>query len=135
MQPIRILVGMFGVDQHEVGALAVSSALSDAGMEVVYVGRFQTPERIVSTVQDEDVDVIGISCHSWEYIEYTPELLRLLAENDLTTPVVLGGSVITAADTSDMIGQGVAGVFGPSTPMELIIDDITALAAGRNLRE
>src|SRR5208337_4929879 len=82
--------------QHEVGAIAVSRMLRDAGMEVIYTGRFNLPELIVQTSIEEDVDVIGLSCHSWEYLYFVPQLLKLLAERKVGIPVVVGGSIITS---------------------------------------
>ena len=67
-RPIRILLSLLGLDQHEAGAFAVARLLRDAGMEVVYLGRFGTPDRIVRAALEEGVDVIGLSCHSWEYL-------------------------------------------------------------------
>lgn len=67
-RPIRILLSLLGLDQHEAGAFAVARLLRDAGMEVVYLGRFVTPDRIVRAALEEGVDVIGLSCHSWEYL-------------------------------------------------------------------
>src|SRR5512137_1992214 len=106
----RIAIAMLGLDQHELGAIAVARLLRDAGMEVVYAGRFNTPQSIVQTAIDEDVDVIGISCHSWEFVDYTPELIALLAAKGADVPVVLGGSVITASDAQQMKQHGVAAV-------------------------
>ena len=42
------MIGMLGLDQHEVGAVAVARLLRDAGMEVIYTGLRQSPEQIVS---------------------------------------------------------------------------------------
>lgn len=121
MEKIRVFIGLLGMDQHEVGAIAVSRMLRDAGMEIIYGGRFNTPPGIVKTSMEEDVDVIGISCHSWEYLHYMPVLLGLLKEKGLDIPVVVGGSVITPRDGAALSRQGVAAVFGPSsTPGEII---------------
>jgi methylmalonyl-CoA mutase C-terminal domain/subunit len=90
-----MLIAVLGMDQHEVGAVAVSRMLRDAGMEIIYLGRFNTPAGIVKTSIEEDVDAIGLSCHSWEYLHYMPELLHMLNERSLNIPVVIGGSVIT----------------------------------------
>jgi methylmalonyl-CoA mutase, C-terminal domain len=130
----RILIGMLGLDQHEVGAVAVARLLRDAGMEVVYAGRFNTPQGIVQTAIDEDVDVIGISCHSWEYVDYTPELIALIAEKGVDVPVVIGGSVITAADAEQMKQQGVVAVFGPGSAAAGIIGAISELVNARQAR-
>lgn len=122
---------MLGLDQHEVGAIAVARLLRDAGIEVIYLGRFNLPPGIVRTATDENVDVIGLSCHSWEYLHYLDELMRLLRERALQVPVVVGGSVITAADRRLLREKGVAAVFGPTATAEEIIEGIKRLAGAR----
>ena len=62
--------------------------------------------------------VIGLSCHSWEYLEYIDELMQLLRQRELKVPVVVGGSVITAGDEGRLREKGVAAVFGPTAPVE-----------------
>lgn len=87
-------------------------------MEIVYLGRFNLPPAIVRAALDEDVDVIGLSCHSWEYLYYVDELLGLLRARGLDIPVVVGGSVITAGDARALAAKGVAGAFGPTAAEE-----------------
>jgi methylmalonyl-CoA mutase C-terminal domain/subunit len=118
MKPLRVWIGTLGLDQHEVGATAVARLLRDAGMEVIYAGRFNLPPGIVKAAVEEDVDVIGLSCHSWEYLEYIDEIMQLLRQRDLNVPVVVGGSVITASDERLLRQKGVAAVFGPTAPVE-----------------
>ncbi len=130
----RVLLAMLGTDQHELGAVAIAGLLRDAGFEVVYVGRFQTPKTILRSAIDEDVDVIGISCHSWEFLDYLPELMALLADRQVDAPVVLGGSVITADDARAMTTLGVAAVFGSGSASASILDAISLLAADRRAR-
>jgi len=129
---IRVLIGMVGLDQHEVGAIAVSRILRDAGMEVIYAGRFNTPAGLVKTSLEEGVDVIGLSCHSWEYLHYMPELLALLKEKDLHIPVVVGGSVITPGDSEKLAELGVAASFGPSATNKQIIETVRRIAPGQD---
>ena len=88
MENKRIFIGTLGMDQHEVGAIAVARLLRDAGMEVLYMGRFNLPAMIVKVCLEEDVDVIGLSCHSWEYLYYLPELMTLMKEKSLDIPEV-----------------------------------------------
>lgn len=130
MSPIRVLVGVLGMDQHELGAVGIAKMLRDQGMEVIYTGCFNTPESIVQTAIEEDTDVIGISSHSWEYLYYTPELLDLLEQNNLDIPVVLGGSVITAEDGAAMLDRGVAAVFGSGSVVSDMVDTVRSLVAG-----
>ena len=131
MSKIKVLISMLGLDQHEVGAIAVSRILRDHGIEVVYLGRFNTPAGIVKTSLEEDVDLIGLSCHSWEYLYYMPELYERLKEEGLDIPVVIGGSVLTPGDEKKMKEMGVAAAFGPSATGDEIIGEIQRiLAAG-----
>jgi methylmalonyl-CoA mutase C-terminal domain/subunit len=129
MRRIRVLIATLGLDQHELGAMAVSRMLRDAGMEVIYGGRFNLPPMLLRMAEEEDVDVIGLSCHSWEYIHYVPELCDLLRENGLDIPVVIGGSVITAADAEMLKEKGVAAVFGPSARGEEIVEAVKTLGS------
>ena len=55
-QSVRILVAKPGLDGHDRGAKVIARALRDAGMEVIYTGLRQTPERILETaLQDLQV--------------------------------------------------------------------------------
>ncbi len=127
----RVILGMLGMDQHETGAIAVARLLRDAGMEVVYLGRFNLPEGIAAAALQEAADVIGISCHSWEYLEYLDELRDRLRALDLDVPIVLGGSVITPGDARAMQTRGVAATFGPAADPAQIVETVGRLAAER----
>ena len=131
MDRVRVLIGILGLDQHEVGAIGVSRMLRDAGMEVIYSGRFNTPATIVQTGIQEDVDVIGLSCHSWEYLYYVPELLELMRQKAAKIPVVVGGSVITPGDGERLASMGVAASFGPSSSDKDIIETIKNIVPNR----
>lgn len=126
---VRVVLGMLGMDQHEVGARVVAGLLRDGGMEVVYLGKFNTPQRFATVADEEDADVIGISVHSWEYLELVPELMKLLAERHSRVPVVVGGSVITPEDEQTLAGLGVAAVFGAGATPEAIVEKVRALGA------
>ena len=128
----RVLIGIFGLDSHELGSVAVASLLRDAGMEVIYAGRYQTPEGLVRIAAQEDLDVIGLSCHSWEYLEYMPALLKGLDGAELDVKVIAGGSVITPADADTLTAMGVAAVFGPGSDPEAMIATIRQLAEARH---
>ena len=130
MRPIRVLIGILGLDQHEVGAVAVARMLRDAGMEVVYLGRFNLPNDIAKAAVEEGADVVGLSCHSWEYLYYLDELLAALREHGLDASVVVGGSVVTPADARAIRAKGVAAAFGPTAEGPEIVATIERLARG-----
>jgi len=125
----RVVLGIFGLDQHDFGAKVVSAILRDAGMEVVYLGSFQTAETIVQAAIEEDADVIGMSCHSWEYLGYTRELISLLREKKLDIAVVIGGGTISEADESSLRAMGVSDVLTPGATAEEIVHSIQRVAA------
>jgi methylmalonyl-CoA mutase C-terminal domain/subunit len=125
---IRVLIGILGLDQHEAGAYAVSRLLRDAGMEVIYVGCFNLPQTIVKSAIEEDVDVVGLSAHSWEYLDYIDELLGLLRSEGADMPVVLGGSIITPGDGALMLQKGVAAVFDSRATTQGMIETIQRIA-------
>ena len=130
VRPIRVLLGILGLDQHEVGAVAVARMLRDAGMEVVYLGRFNLHGGIAKAAVEEGADVIGVSCHSWEYLHYLDALLAALREHDLDVPVVVGGSVVTPADAEAIQAKGVAAAFGSTADAAEIVATIERLARG-----
>lgn len=127
MKKKKIFIGTLGMDQHELGAIAVARMLRVAGMEVLYMGRFNLPPTIVQVCLEEGVDIIGLSCHSWEYLYYLPELTALMKEENLDIPVVVGGSVVTPGDRKRMIDMGVAAVFGPGASEEQIVETLKGI--------
>jgi methylmalonyl-CoA mutase C-terminal domain/subunit len=134
MKKIRVLIGILGLDQHDLGAVGISRMLRDAGMEVIYAGKFNLPPMIVNAGIEENVDLIGLSCHSWEYLYYLPELIDLLKKK-LDIPIIVGGSVITPKDSKSLIEMGVAAAFGPSATSEEMIECIKGLVAKKQSEE
>jgi methylmalonyl-CoA mutase, C-terminal domain len=127
---IRVIIAVLGLDQHETGALAVTAILRDAGMEVIYLGRFASPESVAAAAIEESADVVGISCHSWEYLHYLDDLLRGLAREGECIPLMIGGSIISPSEKARLLEKGVAAVFGAGAPNDEIIIAVQRLAAG-----
>ena len=118
---IRVLIAKPGLDGHDRGAKVVARALRDAGMEVIYTGLRQTPEQIVETAIQEDVDVIGLSILSGAHTHLFPKVMRLLKENDVEDIVVMGGGVIPEEDIPELKKVGIAEIFTPGTDTRDII--------------
>ena len=127
MKKIKIFVGILGMDQHELGAIAVAQILRDAGMEVIYGGRFNMPAAVVKTSIEEDLDVIGLSCHSWEYLHYLPDMFQMMKDEKIDVPVIVGGSVITPGDRERLLEMGVAAAFPSGARDDEIIDTVRNL--------
>lgn len=115
---IRVLIAKPGLDGHDRGALIISQALRDYGMEVIYSGLRQTPEQIASAAVQEDVDAIGLSCLSGAHNELFPEVVRLLKEKEAEDIIVVGGGVIPWEDIPFLESKGIEKVFTPGTPTE-----------------
>ena len=132
MKKIRVLIGMMGLDQHEAGAISVARLLRDAGMEVVYMGRFNSSDMIIQAALQEDVDVIGLSFHSWDFLYYVPEMIEMMKERDIKVPIIVGGSVITKDDANKLEAMGAETAFCPSAPDHEIIETIKRIAGERS---
>lgn len=115
---LRILVGKPGLDGHDRGAKIIARAFRDAGFEVIYTGLHQTPEMIVNTAIQEDVDAIGLSILSGAHNYVFPEVIRLLKENEMGDVLVFGGGVVPDDDIKELKKLGVAQIFTPGTPLE-----------------
>jgi len=118
---IRVLIAKAGLDGHDRGAKVVARALRDAGMEVIYTGLRQTPEQIVETAIQEDVDVIGLSILSGAHTHLFPKVMELLKENDIKDIIVMGGGVIPEEDIPELKKAGIAEIFTPGTDTRDII--------------
>ena len=125
-RPIRVLVAKPGLDGHDRGAKVVARALRDAGMEVIYTGLRQTPDQIVNAAIQEDVDVIAVSILSGAHNTLFPRIAKLLAENDASDILFVGGGVIPDEDIPFLKENGCAEIFTPGTPTTVTIDYINA---------
>ncbi len=110
--PPRILVAKPGLDGHSNGAEQIAVAARDAGMEVIYQGIRLTPEQIITTARDEDVDLIGLSILSGSHLELVPEILRQLEAAGVEAPLIVGG-IIPLEDRDQLVRSGVAAVYTP----------------------
>lgn len=121
-QKLRVLVAKPGLDGHDRGAKVVARALRDAGFEVIYTGLHQTPEMIVETAIQEDVDVIGLSILSGAHMTIFPKVLQLLKEKGAGDILLIGGGIIPKEDMEELQKQGAGKLFGPGTPTSEIVD-------------
>ncbi|WFD10112.1 cobalamin B12-binding domain-containing protein [Tepidibacter hydrothermalis] len=127
MRPIRVLVAKPGLDGHDRGAKVIARAFRDAGMEVIYTGLRQTPEQIVQTAIQEDVDVVSMSILSGAHNHLLPKVVKLLKEEGVYDDIlVIGGGVIPDEDIPYLKENGIAEVFTPGTTTTTTIEFIKA---------
>ena len=121
---IRVLIAKAGLDGHDRGAKVVSALLREAGMEVIYLGMYQTPEMIVQAALEEDVDVVGLSSLSGEHLSFTPKVVELLEKKKLGDRLLIMGGVIPTEDIPRLKEMGVAEVFTAGSLTESIVEFI-----------
>ena len=117
----RILITKPGLDGHDRGAKVVARALADAGIEVIYTGKFQTPGQIVAAAIQENVDGIGMSILSGAHMHLFRKVTDLLRKEKADDILVFGGGIIMDDDIPKLKEMGVAEIFTPGTPTSKII--------------
>ena len=122
---IRILMAKPGLDGHDRGSKVLAAAYRDAGMEVIYLGLRQTPEMIVSSALQEDVDVIALSSLNNAHMTIFPNVLNLMIDKGLDDVLLVGGGIIPKKDIAKLEELGMGKLFGPGTPVQDTIDYIT----------
>lgn len=119
---IKVLIGKPGLDGHDRGAKVVARALRDAGFEVVYTGLHQTPEQIVATAIQEDVDVIGVSSLAGAHMYLFSRILELLKEQGADDIPVFGGGIIPEDEIELLKKAGIKELFTPGSPVQETVD-------------
>ncbi len=123
-RPIRIVLAKLGLDDHLRPLLVLSHAFRDAGMEVIYLGPYQTPESVVAAAEMEGADAIGLSFHTVSYFGWAEETVKLCAKRLGEGVCVFVGGTIPREDRAMLESIGVRGVFFPGDPLREITDTI-----------
>ena len=113
----RIMVAKMGQDGHDRGAKVVATSFADLGFDVDMGPLFQTPREAAKQAVENDVHILGVSSLAAGHKTLVPsvmEELKLLGRQDI---LVIVGGVIPAQDYEFLYNQGVAGIFGPGTPI------------------
>ena len=129
--PIRVLLAKVGLDGHDRGVKVVARTLRDAGMDVVYSGLHRTPEEVVNTAIQEDVDVLGVSLLSGAHMTIFPKILKLLKEKGGDDILVVGGGVMPDDEAAELKKMGVREILLQDTPPDAIVSTIKRLVAER----
>lgn len=130
---LRLLVGKVGLDGHDRGAKIIARAFRDAGFEVIYTGLHQTPEMVVSTAVQEDVDAISLSILSGAHNYLFPRVIELLKEKGAESISVFGGGIIPDEEIPALKQAGVLEIFTPGASMNDIVDWVRSNVRPRSL--
>ena len=131
---VRILIAKVGLDGHDRGVKIVARCLRDAGMEVICTGLHRTPEEVVTSAVQEDVDVLGVSLLSGAHMTIFPKIIELLKINEAEDILLLGGGVMSDDDAESLKKMGVSEVLLQDTPPDLIVETVRRLVAERGPR-
>ena len=123
-KPIKVLLAKPGIDGHDRGMFVLAKAFRDAGMDVLYAGLLPTPEEVVDTAVNEDVDVIALSLLNGAHLTVFKKVMDLMKKRGIDDISVVGGGTIPTADRAKLEKIGVTGNYGPGTPLKTIIDHI-----------
>jgi methylmalonyl-CoA mutase C-terminal domain/subunit len=122
---IRIVLAKLGLDGHDRGIKVVARILRDAGMEVIYLGLRGTTDSIVSAVEQEDADAVGLSMHNAGHLTLAPKMVDALAAADLDVPLIIGG-IVPSEDVPRLHEAGVAAVLGPGASADEVAATVRA---------
>ena len=115
-------MGKVGLDGHDRGAKIIARAFRDAGLEVIYTGLHQTPEMVVNTAIQEDVDAISLSILSGAHNHLFPKVLDLLREKGARDIAVFGGGIIPDEDIPGLKAAWVLEIFTPGASTDRIVE-------------
>ena len=130
---LRLLVGKVGLDGHDRGAKIIARAFRDAGFEVIYTGLHQSPQVVVNTAIQEDVDAVSLSILSGAHNHLFPRVIDLLREKGAPDIAVFGGGIIPEEDIPGLKRHGVLEIFTPGASTEEIVAWVKANIRPRNL--
>ena len=132
--PIRVLLAKVGLDGHDRGVKVVARTLRDAGMDVIYTGLHRTPEEVVHSAIQEDVDVLGVSLLSGAHMTICPKIMKLLKDQDAEDTIVVVGGVVPDEDVAPLKAMGVKELLLQDTPPKQIVETLQRLVAERGPR-
>ncbi len=132
---IRVLIGKVGFDPHDRGILVLSQGLRNAGMEVIFLGKFQMAEEVVASAIQEHVDVIALSDHCGVMRMIATDVMELLNKSKAADDIcVVSGGIIPEEDKPYLEEIGVTGNYGMGISIEEIVEHIEERVNARNER-
>jgi methylmalonyl-CoA mutase len=131
----RILIAKMGQDGHDRGAKVIATALADIGFDVDIGPLFQTPREVAKFAVESDVHVVGVSSLAAGHKTLVPELIEELHGLGHDEIVVVVGGVIPPQDYAFLYHAGVAGIYGPGTPIPTAAQDIMSILATNRVGE
>jgi len=124
---IKVLLAKLGLDIHNRGVLTVAKNLRDAGMEIIYIGN-STPEQIIKSAVQEDVDVVGVSSLGGAHLSLGTKLIDLAKKEGIKKgKIYLIGGAVPEDDMKKLKKCGFDAIFTSGATKNEIISSIKNL--------
>ncbi len=120
----RILIAKLGQDGHDRGARVVATAFADLGFDVDIGPLFQTAEECARQAIENDVHAVGVSTLAAGHKTLVPAIIDSLRAQGGGDIVVFVGGVVPEQDYPVLRAAGVAGIYGPGTPIPVSARDV-----------
>lgn len=124
MAGVKVVLGKVSMDGHDRGVRVLARLLRDAGMEVVYLGKYLPHEAVIEAAIQENAQVVGLSFLSGEHLAHTRRFAAALRATGLDDVLFLVGGVIPRQDVQPLLAAGADGVFLSGTPLDTIVSFI-----------
>jgi len=96
----KILMATVKGDVHDIGKNIVSVVLGCNNYEIVDLGVMVSPEKIIKTAIDENVDIIGLSGLITPSLDEMTLVSKEMEKKNLNIPLIIGGATTSRAHTS-----------------------------------
>lgn len=120
---MRIVIGKIGLDGHDVGMRLIARRLTQAGAEVIYLGKRNTPEHFVVAATQDDADAIGVSSLTGGLAELTLELADQLQEQGMSDVRLVAGGLVEPDDAARLEERGIV-TFGPGDSIDDVVSHL-----------
>ena len=120
----RVMIAKLGQDGHDRGAKVVATAFADLGFDVDMGPLFQTAQECARHAIENDVHAVGISTLAAGHKTLVPAIIAELKAQGADDIIVFVGGVIPRRDYDFLYDAGVAGIYGPGTPIPASAKDV-----------
>ena len=117
---VRILMAKFG-EGYEKSVVKLALAFRESGFEIIYT-ETQTPEAIVTSAIQEDVDHIGITTLPGANIDDIRKVMELLAKAGAQDIGVTAGGFLSYEDIPRLKEVGIVQFFPTGTTIQELIE-------------
>ncbi|MCL5277444.1 MAG: homocysteine S-methyltransferase family protein [Deltaproteobacteria bacterium] len=92
----KVIMATVEGDIHDIGKNIVITLLENSGFEVIDLGKNVSTKEIVQRAKDNGADMVGLSALMTTTMTEMGSVVKALRQNGLSTPVAVGGAVVTA---------------------------------------